>query len=157
MWDTQQSEQTRNILTTSCLTTSIPCLQPAQVQSVQDCVKCTYEVVKEADLLDNSVVTNILVVVDIHPCQQTDNILPHRDQMQSRSTVSGLSHVIHCHKPVYRIKFWNKWLSSKLSILLSRYVSVISMCIDELVVIMSSTFLKNRMKWWEETQINWYY
>ena len=27
------------------------------------------------------------------------------DQMQSRSTVSGLSHVIHCHKPVYRIKF----------------------------------------------------
>ena len=27
------------------------------------------------------------------------------DQMQSRSTVSGLSHVIHCHKPVYRIIF----------------------------------------------------
>ena len=100
MWGTQQSEQTRNILTTSCLTTSIPCLQPAQAQSVQDSVKCTYEVVKEADLLDNSVVTNILVVVDIHPCQQTDNILSHRDQMQSRSTVSGLSHVIHYHKPV---------------------------------------------------------
>ena len=88
------------MLTTSCLTTSIPCLQPAQAQSVQDSVKCTYEVVKEADLLDNSVVTDILVVVDIHPCQQTDNILSHRDQMQSRSTVSGLSHVIHYHKPV---------------------------------------------------------